>query len=214
MDYNSKPEGYFDHVREEMLFYLPDSPSTILDVGCGSGSFGNRLKETTGAEIWGIEYVKEEAKRTEQVLDKVFAGPCEDHIVNLPDQYFDVIYFNDVLEHLVDPYLVLRQMKPKLSKEGVVISSIPNMRYYKNFFKIVFGKDWEYEDQGIMDRTHLRFFTGKSIERMYREAGYEVQVHEAINKTSSIRPYLYNLPLLFSQRDIFYLQYATVAKPK
>lgn len=212
MDYDSKPEGYFDHVRDEMLKYLPQSPKTILDVGCGSGAFAHLLKERTGAEVWGIEYMKEEARKAEVVLDKVFAGPCEESIDELPNNFFDVIYFNDVLEHLPEPYLVLNKIKGKLAKNGVVISSIPNVRYYKTFFKILFKQDWKYEDQGIMDRTHLRFFTGKSIKRMYEEAGYVVQLHEGINKTSSIRPYLYNLPLLFSQMDILYLQYATVAK--
>lgn len=214
MDYDSKPEGYYGHVREEMLTYLPPGATSILDVGCGSGAFGKILKEKTHAEVWGIEYMEDEARKAGAILDKVFAGPCEKIIDELPDNYFDVIFFNDVLEHLIDPYEVLARIKSKLIKNGVVISSIPNVRFYKTFFRILFGKDWRYEDQGIMDRTHLRFFTGRSIERMYREAGYKIQLHEGINRTSSLRPYLYNLPLLFSQMDILYLQYATVAKVK
>lgn len=75
MDYESKPERYFDHVRDEMLRYLLQAPATILDVGCGSGAFGHLLKERTGAEVWSIEYMKEEANKAEAVLDKVFAGP-------------------------------------------------------------------------------------------------------------------------------------------
>lgn len=201
-------------MRYEMLRYLPAAPGTILDVGCGSGAFGYLLKERTGAQVWGIEYMKKEALKAEAVLDKVFAGPCEEFLEELPEFFFDVIFFNDVLEHLVDPYFVLEKIKSKLAEGGVVVSSIPNVRYYKTFFKILFKKDWQYEDQGIMDRTHLRFFTGKSIKRMYEETGYIIQLHEGINKTSSIRPYLYNLPLLFSQMDVLYLQYATVAKVK
>ena len=73
-------------------------------------------------------------------------------------------------------------------------------------------KDWKYEDHGIMDFTHLRFFTRKSILRVYNEAGYKIVINEGINRTKSLMPYLYNLLFLFTQMDIFYLQYATVAK--
>lgn len=65
------------------------------------------------------------------------------------------------------------------------------------FFKFLFKRDWEYEDQGIIDRRHLKFFTRRSIERMYEEAGYVVRFDEGINKTSSIGLYLYNLPFYF-----------------
>ncbi|MDV7402368.1 class I SAM-dependent methyltransferase, partial [Arthrospira platensis SPKY1] len=107
--------------------------------------------------------------------------------------YFDVVYCNDVLEHLVDPYAVLKTIYKKLRKNGQVISSIPNVRYHNTFIKTVLGKDWKYEDHGVMDFTHMRFFTQKSIRRMYEDAGFEVNLNEGINKSKSIKPYLYNL---------------------
>lgn len=214
MDYESKPDGYYDNIRHEMIGYLPTGVKKIIDIGCGNGAFAEVLKEKTGAEVWGIEYMDREAKIAETKLDKVFSGMCEDYIDELPDGYFDAIYFNDVLEHLVDPYMVLDKIKYKLAPDGVVISSIPNVRYHNTFIKVLIGKDWKYEDFGVMDRTHLRFFTKKSIERMYQEAGYTTIVNEGINKSRSIKPYLYNIPLLFTQMDIRYPQYGTVAKFK
>jgi len=197
-----------------MIQYLPKQPKTIIDIGCGNGAFAEVLKEQTGAEVWGIEYMDREAQVAKDKLHKVYSGKCEDYIDELPDQYFDAVYFNDVLEHLVDPYMVLDKIKSKLSKGGVVISSIPNVRYHNTFMRVLIKKDWRYEDFGVMDRTHLRFFTKKSIRAMYEDLGYDVVTNIGINRSRSIKPYLYNIPVLFTQLDIRYPQYATVATLK
>ncbi len=212
MDYENKPDGYYDNIRDEMIKYLPKQSKTIIDIGCGNGAYAEVLKQRTKAEVWGIEYMNREAVIASEKLDKVFSGRCEDYMDDLPNNYFDAIYFNDVLEHLVDPYMVLDKVKNKLTKQGVLISSIPNVRYHNTFMKLLINKDWKYEDYGVMDRTHLRFFTKKSIRRMYEELGYTIIQHEGINRSRSIKPYLYNLPVLFTQLDIRYPQYATVAK--
>lgn len=214
MDYTNKPKGYYDNIRVEMLKYLPSNAKKILDIGCGNGAFAEVIKNKNQAEVWGIELMAEEAVKAKLVLDKVFSGPCENFINDLPDQYFDVIYCNDVLEHLVDPYHVLKVIQKKLVHNGLVISSIPNVRYHNTFIKTLIGKDWKYEDHGVMDFTHMRFFTQKSIHRMFTEAGFEVKVNEGINKSKSIKPYLYNIPFLFTQMDIIYPQFATVAVKK
>ncbi len=197
-----------------MLAYLPNNPKTIIDIGCGAGAFAEALKHKTNAETWGIEYMDKEAQVAATKLDKVFSGPCEDYLDELPDHYFDVIYCNDVLEHLVDPEMVLTKLKKKLTNKGILISSIPNIRYHNTFMRLVFKKDWIYNDHGVMDKTHLRWFTGKSIQRMYEDLGYTVLQHEGINKSKSIKPWLYNIPVLFTHLDIRYPQYATVASFK
>lgn len=215
MDYNNKPKsGYYDNIRHEMLAYLPKDAKKVIDVGCGSGAFAHTIKQRNNAEVWGIELMEEEGKTATNFLDRVFIGLVEDFIDELPDNYFDVMYFNDVLEHLVDPYTVLQKMKNKLAPGGVVISSIPNIRYHGAFKMYLFNKEWKYQDFGIMDFTHMRFFTGKSILRMYDQAGFNVISHEGINKSRSLKPFLYNIPFLFTQMDIRNLQYATVARKK
>jgi len=209
--YVNKPQGYYDNVRKEMLKYLPEGANKILDVGCGNGAFASLVKQKNNAEVWGIELMPEEGKIAKRVLDKVLIGNCEIRLNDLPEKYFDVIYFNDLLEHLSDPYSLLENLKSKLSPNGIVVSSIPNVRFYRSFSKVVFGKDWKYDEYGIMDKTHLRFFTGKSIKRMYEDLGYEILIHEGINKTRSLKPILFNIPVLFTQMDIRIHQYATVA---
>lgn len=211
--YQNKPSGYYDNVRKEMLKYLPVNAKRIMDVGCGNGAFASLVKRKNDAEVWGIELMEEEAKVAETVLDKVLTGNCENHIDTLPENYFDAIYFNDVLEHLADPYSVLEILKSKLAPNGVIISSIPNVRFFRTFWRVVFSKDWRYDEFGIMDKTHLRFFTGKSIKRMYEELGYDILIHEGI-KSRSLKPILFNILVLFTQMDIRNLQYATVANVK
>lgn len=212
MDYENKPNGYYDNIRYEMIKYLPKGPKRIIDIGCGNGAYAEVVKKQTGAEVWGIEYMDKEAVIAAKKLDKVFSGRCEDYLDDLPDSYFDAIYFNDVLEHLVDPYMVLDKIKCKLTPDGVLISSIPNVRYHNTFMRVLIQKDWRYEDFGVMDRTHLRFFTKKSIKRMYEDLDYTVIIHEGINRSRSIKPYLYNILTLFTQLDIRYPQYASVVK--
>lgn len=214
MDYENKPDGYYDNARVEMLEFLPKNAKKVLDVGCGNGVFADAIKKRNNAEVWGIELMEQEAIKAKNILHKTFIGPCEDHIDALPDNYFDTIYFNDVLEHLVDPYNVLERVKNKLSKNGVIISSIPNIRCHYVIMPLFFKKEFEYQDFGILDRTHLRFFTEKSIKNMYTNLGYEVVKHEGINRSKSIKPILYNIPLFFTAMDMRYPQYATVARVK
>ena len=212
MNYANKPDQYFGHERNEMLAFLPATAKCVLEVGCGRGIFAAAIKKKTDAEVWGMELVEKEAEISKAVIDKVFVGPCEDHISTLPDDYFDVAYFNDVLEHLVDPYTVLGVIKNKLKVDGVVISSIPNMRFHKVLKNLVIHGDWEYKDQGILDRTHLRWFTKKSIKNMYEDLGYTVDEHVGISPTRSIKPIFYNIPLLFTGMDMRFQQFATVAR--
>lgn len=208
-----KSNDYYQGARLEMVRFIPRGAKRILDVGCGEGAFGGFLKEEFGAEVWGVEYEADRAASAVKRLDKVLVGDVAALMDQLPNGYFDLIVCNDVLEHLTDPYAVLEKFKAKLSEDGCVVSSIPNIRYFRNFFDLLFRKEWKYADHGVMDFTHFRFFTGKSIKRMYQEAGYEVLRHEMINPTKSIKAWPAVLLTLGYFNDTRYLQYATVARP-
>lgn len=213
-DIKIKKEEYYLNIRKEMIHYIPLHSKKILDIGCGEGNFGAFLKNERKVEVWGVEYEKTRASVASSKLDKVLWGDIDLLLEQLPENYFDAVICNDVLEHLLDPYKLLEKIKSKLVTDGVVISSIPNIRYFRNFFDLLFRKNWDYTDEGIMDFTHFRFFTTNSIRKMYQSLGFEIISHEGINPTKSLKPW----PLIiisFGQfQDIRYLQFATIAKVK
>lgn len=212
MDYNNKSNVYYRNARPEMLQFLPKNFDKILDIGCGEGLFAHSIREKSNRdiELWGIEPMEKQGLEAKKKLDKVLIGKSEDVLNEIPDNYFDVIFFNDVLEHLVDPYNLLKLIKSKLSNDGFIVSSIPNVRYHNTFMDLVLNKNWDYKSFGVLDKTHLRFFTRKSIVKMYESMDFEIIEHKGINRSKSIKPYFYNIPFLFSAMDIFYPQFATV----
>lgn len=212
-----KDTGYYKNVRPEMLRYIPNSAKTILEIGCGSGNFSAQLVKE-GVETWGVEPFEESAKEAQRKLYKVVVGTLDEKLSELPDNYFDVIVMNDVIEHLLEPWDDIVNLKSKLKKEGVLVTSIPNVRYSKNIFKMIFNRDWKYTDDLILDRTHYRFFTKRSIKRMFKDCGYTIESIKGINTTKSFLYFpfavLFNILFLGSQLDMFYMQHATVAKKK
>ncbi len=210
-----KSEKYYAQTRAEMLAFIPVNAKKILEVGCGQGNFSAQLTKE-GVETWGIEPNPQSAKDASKKLFKVLSETLDNALAELPDNYFDAIIFNDVIEHLLYPWEDLKRVKSKLSKEGVVVSSIPNVRYSKNLFNLLFKKNWKYTEGGVLDVTHFRFFTKKSIKVLYKDSGYSIQTIKGVNITKSFLffPFavLFNILFLCTQLDMFYMQFATVAK--
>ena len=174
------PERYYNSEREEMLELVPMGARRILEVGCANGRFSALIKQRQPAEIWGIELEAEAATAAAERLDKVIQGDVHKILPGLPEAGFDCVICNDVLEHLPDPDPVLAALASKLTESGVVVASIPNIRYLPVLFELLVLKDFRYGDWGVLDRTHLRFFTRKSIRRMFTTAGFEVQTMRGI----------------------------------
>ena len=218
--YNSEDFGiYIEKERHEMLDRIPKEAATILDVGCAVGSFGQLIKSERSSEVWGIEINDYAASIAAQKLDKVICGSF-DETLDLPKDKFDCIVFNDVLEHLVDPYSALLYSKTLLRDGGKIVASIPNVRYFDNVWKLLVDKDWEYTQNGILDRTHLRFFTRTSILKTFSDLGYEIESIEGINPLEQEHPHrvkkfrILNYILLNQIEDMRYIQFAVVAHPK
>jgi 2-polyprenyl-3-methyl-5-hydroxy-6-metoxy-1,4-benzoquinol methylase len=209
-----KPDGYYSATRENMLKYIPKHVKTTLEFGCGYGGFSALLKENFGAETWAVEIDQTAAQAASKRLNKVINADATAALKDIPDNYFDCVFFLDVLEHLVDPYSLLCTVKTKLTREGVIVASIPNIRYYRTFVDFVLRGNWDYTDQGILDKTHLRFFTYRSILNMFEQLGFEVLVMEGIHPTKNKKIILLNILLFKALEDLKYLQFAVVAKPK
>jgi 2-polyprenyl-3-methyl-5-hydroxy-6-metoxy-1,4-benzoquinol methylase len=193
-----------------MAEYLPSNAATILDVGCGDGSFSAGLKSNRELEVWGIEIDELAAAEAVNKLDRVLVGDAIALVNELPDNHFDCIYCNDILEHLIDPEKLLEILKSKLKSDGRLVASIPNVRYFWNIVDLVFYGKWNYTDEGILDRTHLRFFTKKSMQKMFTNNGYEVISIDGIHPTQSLKFKLFNLKTLGFFREMQYLQFALV----
>ena len=165
-------EGYYQNARPEIFKIVPKSAKSVLEKGCAAGCF--RLNFPNNIEYWGVEPVLEAAEQARLKNIKVFHETYNAVASQIPDEYFDVIVCNDVIEHISDTEHFLRSLKSKLSSKGVILGSIPNVRFWGNLFNLLIMKDWKYEQSGVLDKTHLRFFTRKSFLREMQQAGFDV----------------------------------------
>jgi 2-polyprenyl-3-methyl-5-hydroxy-6-metoxy-1,4-benzoquinol methylase len=209
-----KGKQYFSSDRKEMLKFIPQDAKRILDIGCGVGAFAEQLCSVE-REIWGLEPDHESAGKASEKLYKVISGKVEDNLAALPDHYFNIIVFNDVLEHLLYPWDILEKVKVKLASNGKLVCSIPNVRYIRNLGHVLVNRDWQYGETGILDSTHFRFFTKKSMINLFKNTNYKIISIKGINATRSERLKaiygLINLFTFFTNLDIIYLQFVVVA---
>lgn len=206
-----KSNQYYASDREDILPFVPNTIKTSLEFGCGQGSFSALLKQRFGAETWAVELNPVAAEVASQKIDKVIQKDAIEAMSQLPDSYFDGIFFLDVLEHLDNPFLLIEACRQKLSEKGVLIASIPNIRYYSFFKKYVFHGEWEYQQQGIMDIGHIRFFTYKSIQNMCRNLNYYIHTIKGHHPTRSRGYRLLNLIALNRLWDVRYKHFVVVA---
>jgi SAM-dependent methyltransferase len=166
-----RPGSYYVQARPEVAALVPAECRRVLDVGCGTGQLGRLLKER-GHHVTGIELVPEAATEAETWLDVVVTADVE---VGLPfeRESFDAIVFADLLEHLVDPWRVLREAADLLGSHGVVVASIPNVQNVDVLRRLLRGR-WDYRERGILDRGHLRFFTLETIHSLFAQAGLKI----------------------------------------
>lgn len=172
-------DRYRGSSRPEMLPFIPARRAAVLEIGCGEGWFAASIPGTQ--ETWGVEPYAPAAAAAKEHLGHVIAAPFEVAAASLPEAHFDVIVCNDVMEHVSDHDKFLEDLKTFISPGGCLVASIPNARYYTNLFELVFAKDWEYRDSGILDRTHLRFFTERSLRRTLAQHGYSIDILRGIN---------------------------------
>jgi len=207
--------GYYSSDRKDLYPFIPSGIKRSLEVGCATGVFSENLKKERDIEVWGIEMVTDVANVAKTKLDKVLTGTFENVCHKLPDSYFDCVFFNDVLEHMPYPEECLKKIKDNISPGGCVIASVPNIRQIQVLIDLVWKKEWEYKESGIMDKTHLRFFTKKSIIRMFDRCGYRIDRIEGIHSVSRYcLTSILNMLAFNRMEDVKYTQFAIVASPK
>lgn len=162
--YTDKSDDYFAHARKEILPLLPRHCGRVLELGCGSGATLGWLRQINRASYTaGIEIAESAAVAARALADEVHCADFERSQMPQVTQRFDVVLCLDVLEHMVDPWAVVdRLVTDYLAEGGLLIASLPNVRHYSVVLPLLFRGRWDYADAGLLDRTHLRFFTRDS----------------------------------------------------
>ncbi len=187
---------YYNANRVEIKSIIPENVKTILDVGCGTGA---TWKNEEKFIVTGIEINPEIAREAEENLYKVVIDDVEK--IELGNAKFDCIVFADILEHLYNPWDVLKKYKEYLKDNGFIVASIPNIQFYKILRKLIFKGEWQYKDYGILDIDHIRFFTLKTIIRLFKSA--DIEIVKINRKFKGSKRYRYISKLFFNSFDNF-----------
>ena len=162
-NYSTKENAYFTRVRLDILPLLPSYSELVLEIGCGNGATLRYLKEQgLCKQVHGMELTEAMGKEAKPHVDQLWVGDAEVLIHSMEASQYNVILCLDVLEHLVDPWSFVAQLSRVLKPGGCVIASIPNLRTFTVIWNLLVRGRFDYASHGIMDQTHLRFFTKKT----------------------------------------------------
>lgn len=178
---------YATSERPEIQDLIPLDARRVLDVGCNDGGFAGWLKrQTPDREVVGVEPNAVQAAKARDRCDVLVVDRYPEALSQI-DGDFDCVTFNHVLEHMVDPWGALRRTKERLTQNGCVVAVIPNTRYVSVLFDLVLRGTWQYQPSGLLDITHLRFFTRASLKPLFEDAGLHVDVLRGANRIGSER---------------------------
>jgi len=166
-----KKARYYAHDRSDFLEWVGSRFERVLDIGCGVGSNAPWYRRHGAREVIGVEIDEASAVQARLVLDRVVAAPIEQAVRELEGP-FDLIVCADVLEHLTDPWSVVRSLSGLASGSTVLAVSIPNIRFLPALMRIAIGGGFRYTTEGIFDVTHVRFFTRPDVDRLLRGGGW------------------------------------------
>jgi len=169
-----KDPSYYGNARVDVLRFLEPPLGRVLDVGCGAGANAAVLRDLGATEVIGIEIHEPSAERARDVLDQVLTGPVEERLPDLAGA-FDTILAYDVLEHLVDPYSVVRGLRERAAPGARLHVSLPNARHWSLMRDLVLHGSFAYTEQGHRDATHLRWFTKADAVAMVERGGWRVE---------------------------------------
>jgi len=170
-----KVREYYSNVRGDVIALIEGRGLDVLELGCARGLLGAELKRTGVARrVTGIEYNHAVAEEARKDLDEVLTGDLDSMALTFPPASFDLIVAADVLEHLRDPWGVLGRLRLTLKPGGRVVASVPNVKYIRVLFDLIFRDRFTYRSFGILDSTHLRFFTRRTAVKLFVAAGYHV----------------------------------------
>ncbi len=174
----SSDNNYYHHIRMPLLSLARGIPKQVLEVGCAAGQSLVYFKERGTEYAVGIELVPTiaEIARSHSEIDDVIIGNIEAIDLKYSENSFDLIIVGHVLEHVTDPWSVLRRLIKLLKPNGQLIGSLPNIRHVTVVLPLLFAGKWEYQDEGILDWTHFRFFTKSTVKDLLETTGFHVDM--------------------------------------
>jgi SAM-dependent methyltransferase len=191
-----QPDFYYDGANEHLLGAVPARAKRILEVGCARGRLGLELKQQDpGRYVAGVEQDPDAAKVAGDRLDDVFLLDAQTDVPPIEPGSLDCLIFGDVLEHLVDPEDVLRRYRELLAPDGLVLVSVPNIQHFSVVKNLLRG-DFSYQPSGLLDSTHLRFFTHMSFAKLLLDAGFLPRIEDRIRSGEADRFVEQAAPLL------------------
>jgi 2-polyprenyl-3-methyl-5-hydroxy-6-metoxy-1,4-benzoquinol methylase len=175
LDYSEKPAGYFNGARKSFVdVLLPNPKARLLEIGCGSGeTAAYALAEGKCGWCCGVELCEEPAQKAREKIQKIIVGDVERTDLDFPNHHFDILLMSEVLEHLVNPWDVLRRLHKIMKPGAVVVAGSPNICHYHVILSLLRGK-WNYEERGVFDATHLRWFSPSSYRKMFEDSKFAV----------------------------------------
>ncbi len=185
--------SYYQNSRPEIVELVPFSAKRVLELGCGEGRTGAAIKHRQEASVTGVELESAVACIASEVLDEVRQADLDSFDFPWEDANFDCIVAADVLEHLRDPWRVLKQAHRLLSRYGVIIVGVPNAGSVEIISGLIQGR-FDYQDAGLLDRTHLRFFTRATFTEALVDAGFVLARAKSIFAAPSVEQGLESSP--------------------
>lgn len=166
-----KNKEYYNFVRHDLIEMLPRIDGRFLEVGCGGGATLDLLKQKGAVYTAGIDISPESIQDAKNKgVDCALVANIEKDDLPYSEKEFDCIILADVLEHLYDPWTTLKKLTRYLTDDGYVLLSLPNIKYYQILHRLIFHDEWRYEEAGILDVSHIRFFTLSEILRLLASA--------------------------------------------
>ena len=177
---------YYNNANPHLLAFMSRRHQHVLEIGCGMGALGEAFKKEYNPQCIyrGVEYEEDAAEQAAKRLDSVLCGDVEamsNADLGIEEGSLDCLIYGDVLEHLHDPWAELSRRSLLVKPRGAVLACIPNVGHWSMVTRLMMG-DWDYADSGILDRTHLRFFTRKSIYQLFEGAGLKITRIKGITK--------------------------------
>jgi 2-polyprenyl-3-methyl-5-hydroxy-6-metoxy-1,4-benzoquinol methylase len=165
-------QNYYTNTRLDIQKHIIGNPLNILEIGCASGSMGREIKEKfPNLNYIGVDFSEDALNIASLYLDKTILFDLNKNDISdllnkfNNNQNFDYIIFADVLEHLLDPIKYINNLYQYLNMDGKIIISMPNICHYTIIYDLLINRDFKYTEEGILDRTHTKFFTTKSFTR-------------------------------------------------